>query len=142
MKCLVVHYIAGDDGCLGIFGEGIEVVNDLVLLVGAKDEVDAFNLGDLCGFELCITTRDDDECVGVASCAALDHLSAFAVGFLCDGACVDDVDVSDFVEGHSVKASCGHASAHFGGFAEVEFASKCMEGGFFVLEYRCINHWL
>jgi len=113
------------------------VVQQVVLLVVAEDDVDPFDFLDFSRRILGETADDGHNGVGVERCGLADGVAAFLFGNGGDGASVDDIEVGFLVEIDGCPTCIVEFAEQVRGLCEIEFAPQGVCGdGFHV---RCLH---
>lgn len=74
--------------------EGMEKFEYLKFFGGAQDEIYAIDTCDFIGFELSVTTHDDDAGLGIETVKLTNGFAAFAIRVIGDRARIEHIDVS------------------------------------------------
>lgn len=111
-----------------LLGQGIDVAEDVELLIRSQDQVHAVDVRDLLRTKLRKTSGDDDEGIRIGPQRFSNGLPAFAVRFFRDRARVQHDDVGCRSKRDDIVGLIAELPGHGAGFSEIELAAQGMEG--------------
>lgn len=114
------------------------MVKQIVLLVIAEDDVDAFDFLDFSCRILGKAADDGHNGIGVEHRGLADGVAAFLLGDGGDGAGVDDVEVGLLVEINRFPSCIVEFAEQVRGFCKIKFASQCVCGDGFHVRCMCL----
>lgn len=99
-------------------------------------------MGDFLGFQLGVTTGNNNKGPGMPAGYLADCLPAFFIGQFGDGTGVDNADVGDFSRSGFADTVLFEHFTNRGSLGEIEFATQCVVGRCFILKCMNIYHLL